>query len=406
MTTQVGRDVGIIGIGQLPFRTRYPELNYQELAFEAAHLAMLDAGIGPAAIDGAVYAIYSDLLLRQQTPETMIHEFLGLTGKPALRITAGASTGAYALRAAYAEIAAGLVDVVLLVGVQKSGDLINPDTGHRGEGTMMSESITHDVNWQHPYTPFPPSAWGLVINAHMERWGTPTLEQIAAVAVKNHDNALLNPYAQLKLKLSAEEVLNSRLIAWPTTMYEACLFSESASAVVLASASVARSSGRQPIWVTGVGTSHDSSAPYVDPDRAGRFPAIEHAARSACRMAGIDKPIEQLDVIELHDLVAALEILSYEEIGLCDPGEGGRLVDEGITSLTGALPVNPSGGRIACGHIAGPSEVYSIAEVAAQLRGDAGDRQVPVKTGRGLVQTVGGQCGSLAAAIVLERGDA
>src|SRR5437764_1031532 len=79
-----------------------------------------------------------------------------------------------ALRAAYAEVAAGLSGVVLLLGIQKSGDLINPRSGHRGEGTMMSESITHDVNWQHPYTPFPPAAWGLILTAHMHRWGTPT----------------------------------------------------------------------------------------------------------------------------------------------------------------------------------------------------------------------------------------
>lgn len=397
------RDVGIIGVGMLPFRTRYPDHNYQELAFDAAALAMKDAGIARTAIDSAVYAIYSDLLLRQQTPETMIHEYLGLAGKPALRITAGASTGTYALRAAYAEIAAGLVDVVLLVGVQKSGDLINPDTLHRGEGTMMSESITHDVNWQHPYTPFPPSAWGVVINSHIARWGTPTPEQIAGVAVKNHDNALLNPFAQLKIALSLEEVMNSRLIAAPTTMYEACLFSESASAVILAAGDVARSVSREPVWVTGVGTSHDTSAPYLDAERTGRFPAIEHATRAAYSMAGVTSPRDQLDVVELHDLVAALEILCYEEIGLCAPGQGGRLIEEGVTALTGQIPVNPSGGRIACGHIAGPSEVYSIAEVAVQLRGEAGERQVALDSGRGLIQTVGGQCGSLAAAVVLER---
>jgi acetyl-CoA C-acetyltransferase len=400
---EADRRVAVVGIGQLPFKTRYPDLNYQELAYEAAALAFADAGIGPSDVTGAIYAIYSDLLLRQQTPETMIHEYLGLLGKPALRITAGASTGAYALRAAYAEIAAGLADVILLVGVQKSGDLVNPTTLHRGEGTMMSESITHDVNWQHPYTPFPPAAWGLVITSHMERWGGPTLEQIGQVAVKNHANAVKNPHAQLKVELTLDEVLNSRLIAWPTTMYEACLFSESATAVVLASAPAAAALGRDPVWVTGVGTSHDSSSPRVEAEMMGRMPAIEQSARQAYAMAGIDDPSSQLDVIELHDLVAALEILSYEELGLCDLGEGGKLISSGSTELSGQLPVNPSGGRIACGHIAGPSEVYSVAEVARQLRGEAGDHQVPINKGRGLVSTIGGQCASLGAAIVLER---
>lgn len=397
------REVAVIGVGQLPFKTRYADLNYQELGYEATALALRDAGLGASDLSGAIYAIYSDLLLRQQTPETMIHEYLGLRGKPALRVTAGASTGAYALRVAYAEIASGLADVVLLLGVQKSGDLINPETLHRGEGTMMSESITHDVNWQLPYTPFPPSAWGLVITAHMHRFGAPSLEEIAQVAVKNHDNAFRNPYAQLRLRLSLQDVLRSRLIAWPTTMYEACLFSESASAVILASADAAKAVDREPIWVTGVGTSHDSSSPRIDDAYLGRMPAIETAAKQAYAMANITDPLRQLDVIELHDLVAALEILSYEELGLCSPGQGGRLIADGVTEFGGALPVNPSGGRIACGHIAGPSEVYSIAEVVCQLREEAGDRQVPIRNGRGLVETVGGQCASLGAVVVLER---
>jgi acetyl-CoA acetyltransferase len=268
---------------------------------------------------------------------------------------------------------------------------------------MMSESITHDVNWQHPYTPFPPSAWGLVITSHMRRWGTPSIDEIAQVAVKNHDNALRNPYAQLKMQLSRKDVLNSRLIAWPTTMYEACLFSESASAVILASADAAKALTQDPIWVTGIGTSHDSSSPRIDGDNLGRMPAIENAARQAYAMAGITDPRNELDVIELHDLVAALEILSYEELGLCAPGDGGKLIAEGVTEFAGALPVNPSGGRIACGHIAGPSEVYSIAEVACQLREQAGNRQVSINKGRGLIETVGGQCASLGAVAVLER---
>jgi len=404
--SELSRKVAVVGIGQLPFKTRYPTHNFQELAFEVTALALKDAGIGVGDVDSAVYAIYSDMLLRQQTPETLIHEYLGLTGKPALRVTAGASTGTYALRTAFAEIAAGMVDVVLLVGTQKSGDLVNPETMHRGEGTMMSESITHDVNWQHPYTPFPPSAWGLIVTAHMSRWGTPSETQIAQVAVKNHRNAFLNPNAQLRLDVSVDEVLNSRLIAWPTTMYEACLFSEGACAIILASAEAADRIGKPPIWVSGVGTSHEASTPYIDEERLGRIPAIEKSARAAYEMAGIQSPRHDFDVIELHDLFAALEILTYEELGLCSPGEGGQLVDEGATEMAGDIPVNPSGGRLACGHIAGPSEVYSIAEVALQLREEAGERQVPIDRGRGLVSTVGGQCASLGAAVVLERGDA
>ncbi len=401
---QTARRVAIVGLGCLPFRSRYPEHSAPELAFDATELALRDAGLEIADVDSAVYAIYSDMLMRQQTPETMIHEYLGMVGKPAVRITAGASTGTHAIKAAYADIAAGLSEVALVVGVQKSGDLINPETLHRGEGTMMSESITHDVIWQHPYTPFPPAAWGLILTAHMNRWGGPTEEQMARVSVKNHQNALRNPYAQLKLPLTVDQVLGSRLIAWPTTMYEACLFSEGAAAVILASSERVAALTEAPIWITGVGTSHDASAPRIDEEWFGRLASIHFATKAAYRMAGIQDPVSDLDVIELHDLFAGLEILAYEELGLSKVGEGGRLVDEGIVELTGSLPVNPSGGRLACGHIAGPSEVYSVAEVATQLRGQAGERQVRLQKGRGLVSAVGGQCASIAATIVLERG--
>lgn len=395
--------VGIAGVGQLPFKTRYADKNYQELAFEATEAALMDAKLSIRQMDGAIYAIYSDLLMRQQTPETMVHEYIGMMGKPALRITAGASTGTYALRAAYAEVAAGLAESILLLGIQKSGDLINPETGHRGEGTMMSESITHDVNWQHPYTPFPPAAWGVILTAHMHRWGTPTLEQMARVSVKNHRNAFKNPNAQLRLDVDVQEVLNSRLIAWPTTMYEACLFSEGAAAVVVVSEDFAARNGLKPVWISGVGTSHDASSPRIEPELLGRMPAISQAAEQAYRMAGITDPRNELDVIELHDLFAGLEVLTYEELNLCAPGRGGDLIDQGVVEMDGELPVNPSGGRLACGHIAGPSEVYSIGEIVLQLRGEAGERQVAIRHGRGLVATVGGQCASLGAVIVLEN---
>lgn len=120
-------------------------------------------------------------------------------------------------------------------------------------------------------------------------------------------------------------------------------------------------------------------------------------------MAGITSPLEELDVAEVHDLYSGLEILAYEELGFCPLGEGGRLIDEGVVEKEGTLPVNPSGGRVACGHIAGPSEVYSLGEVALQLREDAGQRQVKISRGKGLVQTIGGPGASLGAVVILER---
>lgn len=394
--------VAVVGLGQVPFRTRYPHKSYQELSFDVVKLALEDAGLRKDDINAAFYGIYSDPLMRQQASDNIIHDYLGLAGKPALRITAGASTGGFAIKAAFAEIMAGLAEVVLVLGIQKAGDLINPQNSHRGEGIMMAESITHDVIWQHPYTPMPPAAWGLMLNAHIERFGSPSPEQLAAVALKNHNNAKANPLAQLNLDISLEDILNSRIISWPTTMYECCPFSEGATALILASESATRSLGKTPIWMSGIGTSVDSALPDMSSTGYGRLPAVYKSAQAAYTMARIGDPSTQLDVFEVHDLFSGLEIMAYEELGLCPLGEGGRLIDEGSVQKDGLNPVNPSGGRIACGHIAGVSSVFSVAEVALQLREEAGDRQVRIHNGRGMISTVGGPSASMSSAIILQ----
>jgi acetyl-CoA acetyltransferase len=390
--------VAVVGVGQIPFRSRYPDKTLYELAFEAARRAFADAGITARDVDCAVYSVYADLLNRQTTPDVMLQEYLGLNGKSGVRITDGAASSAYAARVGYAEVASGLSDIVLVLGVQKALDVYEPRTGHRPDAALTLESWTLDVTWELPYTVMP---WGLVLTAHMAKYGTPTEEQIAKVAVKNHKNALKNPNAHLHMDVTVDEVLRSRLISWPTTMYEACLYGECAAAVIMASEERARELTAKPIWITGVGSCHHNCNTEMTLDNAGRLWSVWGAGQQAYRQAGITNPLEQLDLIELNDLVAGIEILSYEELGLCPLGEGGRLVDEGVTEMDGQLPVNPSGGRIAAGHIAGVSGVYSIGEVTLQLRGEAGERQVPLRRGRGLVSTLGGAGAGLSAALVL-----
>lgn len=392
------RRVAIVGVGQIPFRSRYPDKTLYELAFEAARRAFQDAGIAARDVDCAVYSVYADLLNRQTTPDVMLQEYLGLNGKSGVRVTDGAASSAYAARVGYAEVASGLSDIVLVLGVQKCLDVYEPRTGHRPDAALTLESWTLDVTWELPYTVMP---WGLVLMAHMARYGTPTEQQIAKVAVKNHVNALKNPNAHLHIAVTEEEVLRSRLISWPTTMYEACLYGECAAAVVLTSEERARELSAKPVWVAGVGSCHHNCNTEMSLESAGRLWPVWGSAQQAYRMAGITDPLAQLDLVELNDLVSGIEILSYEELGLCPLGEGGRLVDEGVTEVGGALPVNPSGGRIAAGHIAGVSGVYSVGEVALQLRGDAGGRQVAIRRGRGLVSALGGAGAGLSAALVL-----
>lgn len=393
------RKVAIVGLGQLPMKSRYPDKLYTELAFEATKLALEDAGITNRDVDSAIYSIYNESMMLQSMSDAMVHEYLGLKDKRHSRVVAGASTGGHAIKAGFVEVASGYADLTLIVAMQKGSDLIDLELMHRGEGFWAVGPTSLDWIWHSPYTITVPSLFGLTVTAHIDKWGTPTEEQIAKVSVKNHLNAMDNPYAQLKVSLNVEEVLNSRLIAWPSTMYECCLYSEGATTLVLASEDKAKQISKKPIWITGVAATSGSTMPETD----GSIPSIRSAAQFAYRMAGIKNPLEDFDLMEVCDLLSAIEILSYEELQLCALGEAGKLVDDGVTEKTGKLPVNRSGGRVAAGHVAGVSGVFSAAEVTRQLREEAGDRQVPIRKGRGLVQTLGGPGCAFASVNILER---
>lgn len=393
------RKVGIVGIGQMPMKARYTDKMFHELAFDATRLALADARLTIGDIESAVYSVYNEMMMLQTMSDQIMHDYIGLTNKPQLRVTAGASTGGHSLKAAYNEIASGCSDVVLLLGVQKGADLIDLELNHRGEGFWTIGPTAMDLIWHAPYFSTVPALFALVLTAHMHQYGSPTEEQMAKISVKNHEHALDNPFAQLKKRLTVDEVLNSRLIAWPITMFECCLYSECATALILASEEKAKEISKKPVWLSGVAATCGSTSPQP----GGKMAAVESAGKIAYKMAGVTDPLNQFDLWEVHDLVSGIEILYYEELGLCAPGQGGKLVDEGVTAKGGKLVVNRSGGRTAAGHVAGASGIFSAAEVVRQLREEAGERQVPLRNGRGLVQTIGGPGMAATAVAVLER---
>lgn len=392
------REVFVAGVGRVPFRSKYP-LNYQELALQAAQLALQDADASVHDIEFVVYSIYNDLLLRQGTPDVMLHDYLGFAGKPAQRVTQGAATGGYAIRSAYAEVASGLVDVCLVLAVQKALDVTTDVAGQRGDAALTAENWTLDATWDMPFAQQP---WALILNRYLAVHGHPDPEDLASIAVKNRGNAVLNPYAQLRTPVTVEQVLNSRLVGDPTTMYESCLYSECAAAIVLCSERAAAHLPRR-LMLAGVGTCHADGVSWAADDHAPGIPSVGGAARAAYAMAGITDPAAQVDVFEVHDLTTGVELIGYEELGLCEPGGATDYLRSGATQRDGATPVNPSGGRIACGHIAGVSAVASFAEVTDQLLQRAGDRQVRTPLGVGVVSSTGGAGLSLGAAAVLTR---
>ena len=230
------KKVGVVGIGALPFKMRYPEKSYLALTFEAAKKALDDCGLTMKDVDEVLYTWQCDFQTRQSNVEVMMQDYIGAQGKPSLDICAAAASDGHALHQAYCQIASGMSDVVMVLGCGKGSDLYSFETKSRGDGLLKAFSMHSNVIWGQPLVSGV-TAWHSVVNLvpHIRKYGNPTEEQIAKVSVKNHNNALTNPDAQLKTKVSVEDVVNSRIIAWPTTMLECCLYSEGAAAIVLAS---------------------------------------------------------------------------------------------------------------------------------------------------------------------------
>jgi acetyl-CoA C-acetyltransferase len=393
--------VAIVGMGTTKFRARWVEKTYFELAFESAKMAIEDAGIEKNRIDCAVYGIYNDFFQRQYQPDAFVHDYLGLGLKPAVRVNTGGATGGSALRIGYAEVASGLYDICLVLGVEKCNDCFNYEMGVTTPEVLRAILYTADMTYDNPAGRTAASGFALAVIAHREKYGNPTEEQMAKVSVKNHFNATKNPIAQSPQILTVEEVLKSRKIVEPFKFYDNCLYTEGSSAVLLASEKIARQITKKPVWITGVGASTD----YVMPGNRSNIYTFESsrvAAKKAYEMAGIRDPLKDLDLAELHDAFTGTEIMAYEDCFFCEEGQGGRLIDEAAVMPDGELPVNLSGGLIGCGHAVGATGIMQTYEVALHLRGEAGERQKR-NARRGLVQSIGGTLCTWTVCLVLER---
>jgi acetyl-CoA C-acetyltransferase len=328
-------------------------------------------------------------------PDHHVHYLLGLARKPAVRVTSGGATGGYAVRAAFAEVASGLHDVVLVIGVEKVADVANVIE------MVKSIAFAADPFFEAHYAGSPAGSYSGAILWHMEHYGT-TEEDMARVVVKNKGNALNNPDAQSPMELTIEDVLSSPTVVYPLKILDHCLSSEGAAAILLASEKAAARFSRDPVWITGIGASTESGrqAERDDPGRS-LFPAVKASADEAYKMAGVTDPAKSVQVAEVYDAFSGVEICLYEEFGLCNWGAGARFLREGRAGMGGTNPVNPSGGLIGAEHAIGATGVYQVAEVVRQIRGEADLRQVP-GTGMGLAQSMGGARGAYSVTVILE----
>jgi acetyl-CoA acetyltransferase len=375
------------------------EKTYLELAWDAASAALADADLGIDDIQSTVYAIYNEFFERQIMPDIYVHGVLGLALKPSVRVATGGATGGAAVRTGFAEVASGLHDIVLVLGVEKCTDCFDYQTQTATPEVLKTIAYSGDMNFESPLGITPATSYALPTIAHIERYGTPTSRQMALVSVKNHANARNNPVAQSPKQLTVEEVLASRPICDPFHFYDNCLYSEGASCLILATEEFAKKRGRPYALITGIGTATDDPQAGLRADMS-ELASSRVAGEAAYRMAGITP--KDLNFAELHDAFTAVEILSYEAFGFCAPGEGGRLIEEGVTTLEGCLPVNASGGLIGCGHAVGATGVMQVGEAVLQVTERAGKHQVPGAQ-CGLVQSIGGPAATWTYAIIVGR---
>ncbi|MHA1379778.1 MAG: thiolase family protein [Candidatus Helarchaeota archaeon] len=400
----MSRKVAIVGIGIYPFRVRHPKVSYYNMAYETTKRTLEDANLTIEQIDSAVYGVYNDFFERQFMPDIIIHDHIGMILKPGTRVTTGGATGGYAIRTAYMEVASGLSDIVLCLGVEKSNDCWDPETGQRTPELVKAISYSADCTWVRPLGSFPAASYVLPVRAHIEEFGNPSEESMARVSVKNHGNAIGNPNAQSPMKITIDDVLKSRYISEPFKKLDCCLYSEGAAAMILASEDkvkeICKNSDKEPVWITGIGAGNDSNFGGLR-DPLWSLTSNVYASKQCYKMAGIKDPLKELDVAELHDAFTGQEILSYEDCGFAKHGEGYKLIDEGVVQEGGQLPVNLSGGLIGCGHAVGATGIFQGNEIVKQLRGES-HRQVS-NAEKGFLHSVGGPVTAYCACITLER---
>ncbi|WP_439813727.1 thiolase C-terminal domain-containing protein [Zavarzinia sp. CC-PAN008] len=375
-------DVYIIGVDMIRFG-RFPDRTVPDLAAEAALLALDDAGVTMADIQalycgnlGEANAMVGQRLLRE----------IGLTGIPVVNVANACATGATAFRDGWIAIKAGLYDMVLAVGVEQMGKGL---LGSAGRGGFVAEGVLGSGTT--------PAMFAQIGIEHQRQYGT-TFEQFAKVSVKNHHHSTLNPKAMYRKETPLEEVMGSEMISYPNTKLMCSVNVDGSAAAVLASERTVKRLGLMDRAVK-VRASQMTSNPFVERGFASTdFNAVtQNCAKQAYEAAGVGP--DDINLIELHDCFATAEIVHYENLGLCAPGEAGRMIDDGETALGGRIPVNVSGGLLSKGHPLGATGIANIYEVATHLRGAAGARQVEGAR-LGMTHVVGGAPGVGSACVI------
>ncbi|NCB74340.1 MAG: thiolase family protein [Clostridia bacterium] len=363
------RKVMVLGIGQSSFG-KFPDKTATELGTVAAKAAVHDAGIDPRMLQVA----YGARAVDGSTTVQDILKNLGVTEIEMNNIENACGSGISAANLLWRDIATGSYDIGIVVGTEAM-------TTSSLAGKLLAPN-KDDLDGQLGITM--PSYFALIARRLMADYGA-TAEDLTYPSVKNHRNGCLNQYSMYKKELSAQEILESKMIADPITLLQCCPSTDGAAALILCSEAVARKYTSQMIQIR---SSAMISGSFDEPGRdLVGFKMLGVAANKAYEMAGLGP--EDVNVVELHDAFSPEEIWAYEGLGLCRKGEAISFMRSGAVDINGRIPVNPSGGLLALGHPLGASGVRVVCEIALQLRGDAGAHQV-AKANVGVAEMIGG----------------
>jgi len=446
------RRVFMVTGGVTKFAKAHPAMDFRLMVKRAYDYALKDVtNLTKDRIDGTRVSYFSDHFSRQLKAASMVQDYLGMNPKGSVRIEWGGATGGECFQAAFEAVASGRMDVCLAAGYETMSRV---PTWKGNEFIALAS----DTNFDFPLGGFYTGYYALMVARHIYEYLRLTkfahikdereaqrraIEEggriMSLVSVKNHRNALHNPYAQYPKRLTVADVLASEMISYPITREQICTMSDGAAVAVLCSEERAREFTDRPVEITGVGTGTDTmrladrpfgSVPLAPNERPTDYPNLPYpgvhsfrAGRSAgleaYRMAGITDPKRELDFIELHDAYASSEIQTYEDLALCRYGEGYAFTESGAPFLTnveygfpvpraGEIPVNPSGGLIACGHPVGATglmqAVFAFWQLQGRIAKHFGDPTLQIEDAkRGLIHSHAGT-GSAVTVSILERG--
>jgi len=369
----MGRKVGIVGAGVTPFKGRWVEKTYYALAQDAVRVALKDAGIPVKEVDAVVYGIYNDIFQRTCIPEHALQGLIGMQNKFGIRVSNGGATGAYAMSAAHAYVASGRYDVMMVLGVEKATDCFDFQSMSATPEVIKTIGWSGDSFFEQPIGWTASDSYAEVVLAYMDDHpGDLKPEITAQISALLSRQVKNNPVAQRQHdQVTPEEVLNSRVVVHPFKQLEICVYSEGAAAVIFAeeekAKAIARNMGVPVVWITGMGESNEHSFAGKNQKIMPRIMSDYYAAQMAYKMAGITNPLEQIQVVEIHDaFVHQLEI-TLAEMGFAPHGRCDSLVEDGIIMPGGRLLVNPSGGLIYCGHAVGASNIMSAWSARKEL---------------------------------------